>query len=117
MNQIYKSKTFIITIAHILFVSPLLFYIAIKKQNIKYPLLILIFGILFLLYQSYLVYNKGLNKGFINLIHMIIFAPLIIYIAIMILLNKQVFWGIYWLFMPLAFAALGYNTYKLFKII
>lgn len=116
MTPIYKTKPFQISLLHILFVTPLLFYIAIKKQNIKYPILLLLFGVLFFTYQSYLVYKKGTNRGFINLIHALLFAPLIIYTSSMLLLNKQVFWGIYWVFMPLAFAALGYNMYKLYKL-
>lgn len=101
---------------HILVSGPLLIYLGNTKSelsmNANYLLLLLGIGIFG--YHSYLVYKRGgINYGFINLLHVTIFAPLLIYMSIIGIMKKEVFWGVKKVFIMIGFAAIGYYILKL----
>ena len=101
--------------SHIFLIGPLLIYIGNNYgENISNELfnLLLIIGIGMIIYHSYLVYKKGFIYGFIYLLHVILFAPVLIYIGLM---KKHSFWGAYFLLMIIGFAAIGYHLRILYN--
>jgi hypothetical protein len=102
-----------IELLHILFVGPLLVYIGNTYGTglSKFLLMILaISGLLISLYHTYLVYKKGINNGFIYLLHALIFGPLLLYVG---LTGSKGFWGAYSVLMMIGFAAIGYHLKKI----
>jgi hypothetical protein len=101
---------------HILFVGGLFLYIGIVKNNIPIFLynFLLILGIFIIIYHSYKIFIKlkdGKNP-WINYFHVILVAPLIIYIGI----NREKTERYYFeLLLMLAFADIGYHTYYLLQ--
>lgn len=100
---------------HIFFVGPLFLYIGIiKNDTTNYMFnILLILGILIMLYHTYLAYTKIMNKQFpwVNLIHIFIISPLLIYIGLNKKLTQNYF---YELLLLLGFSAVGYHIYYLF---
>ena len=99
---------------HILLVGVLFLYVGIVKTNI--PLLLynflLLLGIFIILYHSYKVFIKlknGINP-WINYFHIILVAPLIIYIGIKREKTARLYFE---LLLMLAFADIGYHSYYL----
>lgn len=108
------TSLFIYT-SHIFLFGPLLIYIGNNYgENIHNVLfnLLLIIGIGMMVYHSYLVYKKGVSSGFMYLLHVILFAPVLIYIGLM---KKKSFWGAYSLLMIIGFAAIGYHLRLLYN--
>ena len=101
---------------HIILVGGLFLYVAIKRETApKYIFnLLLILGIVIILYHSYKVYSKlKQNKNpWVNLFHIFIVAPLIIYIGYYGSETKRLYFE---LLLMLAFAAIGYHTYYIFN--
>ena len=105
-------KELYIHLFHILIVGTLFLYVGIQKSKIPqfmyYVLLTL--GIIIIFYHSYKTYIKVQQKKnpWVNLIHILIVGPLLIYIG----LNKQKSprWS-YEILLLLAFAAIGYHGY------
>lgn len=105
---------FVIHLLHVLIIGGLFLYIGIKKTNIPTflynPLIIL--GIFIILYHSYKIYKKikqNINP-WINYIHVLIIAPLLIYIGV----NKEKTNRLYFeIILMLAFATIGYHGYYL----
>ena len=101
---------------HILFVGGLFLYVGIVKNNIPIFLynFLLILGIFIIIYHSYKIFIKlkdGKNP-WINYFHVILVAPLIIYIGI----NREKTERYYFeLLLMLAFADIGYHTYYLLQ--
>jgi hypothetical protein len=99
---------------HILFVGGLFLYVGIVRNNIPIFLynFLLILGVFIIIYHSYKVFIKlkdGKNP-WINYFHVILVAPLIIYIGI----NREKTERYYFeLLLMLAFADIGYHTYYL----
>jgi hypothetical protein len=89
-------------------------YVGIKSKNtpaFMYPFLLGlgIFIILYHVYKTYLKYSAGKNP-WVNLIHILIVGPLLIYIGY----NKQLTPRYaYELLLMLGFAAVGYHGYYL----
>lgn len=111
----YNMNLEIIHLFHIIFVGGLFLYIGIQQKNIPNFMynIILAVGILILLYHGY----KGINKvisgknAWVNLFHVIIVAPLLLYIGY----NKEKTPRYFYEFiLMLAFAAIGYHTYYMF---
>lgn len=102
----------LISLFHVLIVAPLFIYIGLKRDKIYNWLytLIMYLGIFILFYHCYRVYIKRNGSYWINLIHIFIVAPLLIYIGY----NKQnTARKFYELLLMLGFAALGYHLYYL----
>lgn len=104
----------ILALFHILFVAPLFFVIAFfqnKMADWAYKA-ILGLGIFVLIYQSYKYIVRLSQKSayaWVNLIHMLLIAPLLIYIGYN---NRETPRFAYELCIMAGFAALGYHTYS-----
>lgn len=101
---------------HIIIVGGLFLYVAIKKDSAsKYIFnLLLILGIVILFYHSFRVYSKlKQNKNpWVNLFHILIVAPLIIFIGYNGPETKRLYFE---LLLMLAFSAIGYHLYYMFN--
>lgn len=100
---------------HIIFVGGLFLYIGIKQKNMPLFMynIILALGIIILVYHCYKGFNKivGGKNAWVNLFHVLIVAPLLIYIGY----NKQDTPRYFYEFIfMLAFAAIGYHAYYMF---
>ena len=109
----------ILAFFHILFVAPLFFVIAFfqdKMPDWAYTA-ILGLGIFLIIYQSYkyiLRLSQKSGYAWVNLFHMIIVAPLLIYIGYN---RQQTPRSAYELCIMVGFAALGYHTYSAIKML
>ena len=105
----------IVHLFHILFVGGLFLYIGIKQKNIPNYMfnIILFIGVFILLYHGYKIYVKIKNgqNPWVNLFHILVVAPLLIYIGYEKQNSPRYFYEI--IFM-LAFAAIGYHGYYMF---
>jgi len=111
-----KEYKFMISIIHILFIGPALVYLGHTHQNIDTWLnyVLLLSGIAIASYHGYLVYKRGgIKPGFMYFLHASIFAPLLIYTAIVGLMKKPVFWGVKKLLIMIGFASIGYHILKI----
>ena len=101
---------------HILLVGSLLLYVGITKTlmpEFMYSILLGL-GLIIVLYHSFKVYNYvKLGKGFwVNLIHIFIVGPLLVYIGY----NREKTSRKYFeLLLMLGFASIGYHGYYLFQ--
>ncbi len=106
------SSLFLVHLFHIIFVGGLFLYVGICKTEIPkimYSFLLWL-GIIIILYHLYKVYNYiKLGKHYwVNLIHIFIVGPLLIYIG----LNREKTPRRYFeILLMLAFAAIGYHGY------
>lgn len=109
-----KTET-IVHLFHILIVGGLFLYVGITKNNIyefMYPILLYL-GIIIILYHIYKVYNYiKAGKGYwVNLIHILLVGPLLIYIGY----NREKTERKYFeMLLMLGFASIGYHGYYLF---
>ena len=108
------SSSTIVHLLHILLVGSLFLYVGIKGKNIPPPMypFLLGLGIFIFFYHSYVAYNR-MKKGspiWINLIHMFIIAPLLVYIGYNNTNTKQRYYEI---LLMLGFASIGYHGYYL----
>ena len=100
---------------HILFVGSLFLYVGIYRTAISptmYPFLLGL-GLFVIFYHSYKAYNyMKLGKGYwVNLIHIFIVGPLLVYIGY----NSEKTARLYFeLLLMLGFASIGYHGYYLF---
>jgi ammonia channel protein AmtB len=109
MNSIF------VHLFHIIFVGGLFLYIGIKQKNMPLFMynIILALGIIILVYHGYKGFNKIMSgkNAWVNLFHVLIVAPLLIYIGY----NKQATPRYFYEFIfMLAFAAIGYHGYYMF---
>ena len=101
---------------HILLVGSLFLYVGINRTSIPtllYPILLGL-GIIITFYHSYKLYNyMKLGKSYwVNLIHILLVGPLLIYIGY----NREKTSRLYFeLLLMLGFATIGYHGYYLFE--
>lgn len=101
---------------HILIVGSLFLYVGINRTSIPtimYPILLGL-GVIIIFYHSYKTYNyMKLGKSYwVNLIHILLVGPLLIYIGY----NREKTARLYFeLLLMLGFAAIGYHGYYLFE--
>ena len=101
---------------HILFVGSLFLYVGIYRTTIPtlmYPF-VLGLGVIIIFYHNFKAYNyMKQGKGYwVNLIHILLVGPLLIYIGY----NRENTARLYFeLLMMLGFAAIGYHGYYLFE--
>ena len=110
----------LISLLHIFIIGPILVLFGntygAKTNKTWFYYSALIIGLAMLAFHSYLVYKKGgIKPGFMYLLHAAIFAPVLIYIGVMGVANKQAFWGAYSVLIMIGFAAIGYHLLRIFK--
>ena len=101
---------------HILIVGGLFLYVGINREKISKLLFRILFvlGIIIVLYHIYKTYNYiKEGKGYwVNLIHILIVGPLLVYIGY----NEEKTSRLYFeILLMLGFASIGYHSYYLFK--
>jgi hypothetical protein len=101
---------------HILIVGSLFLYVGITRNKIPslmYPILLGL-GLIIIFYHCFKVYNYiKLGKGYwVNLIHIFIVGPLLVYIGY----NRENTARLYFeILLMLGFASIGYHGYYLFQ--
>ena len=100
---------------HILIVGTLFLYVGIKRDTIPkymYPILLGL-GIVIILYHSYKTYNyiKADKPYWVNLIHILLVGPLLVYIGYNRENTKRKYFE---MLLMLGFAAIGYHSYYIF---
>lgn len=98
---------------HVLIVGTIFLYVGINREKIYKPLfsILLFLGFVIIFYHLYKIFNAG--KGiWVNLIHVFIVGPLIIYIGYNGEKTTRKFFEI---LLMLGFASIGYHLYYLFK--
>lgn len=101
---------------HIVIVGGLFLYVGINREKIAKPIftILLFLGFLIVFYHLYKIYGYlNADKGiWINLIHVIIIGPLLVYIGYTGEKTTRKFFEI---LLMLGFASIGYHLYYLFK--
>jgi hypothetical protein len=104
----------IIHLFHILIVGSLFLYVGINRENIYKSLfpVLLILGFIIILYHLYKIYNYFSNgkSYWVNLIHVFIVGPLLVYIGYYGINTSRKFFE---LLLMLGFASIGYHLYYL----
>lgn len=98
---------------HVLIVGSLFVYVGINREKIYKPLfnILLFLGFFIIFYHLYKIFNAG--KGiWVNLIHVFIIGPLLVYIGYNGEKTTRKFFEI---LLMLGFASIGYHLYYLFK--
>jgi hypothetical protein len=100
---------------HILIVGGLFLYVGINKEKIFKPLfsVLLFLGFIIIFYHLYKLYTYvKLGKSYwVNLIHIIIVGPLLVYIGYY---GEKTSRKYFELLLMLGFASIGYHLYYLF---
>lgn len=101
---------------HILIVGSLFLYVGIYRTLIPAPMynILLGLGLIIIFYHCFKVYNYiKLGKGYwVNLIHIFIVGPLLVYIGY----NREKTARLYFeLLLMLGFASIGYHGFYLFR--
>lgn len=108
----------LVYIFHIIIVGSLFIYVGITKDKIPSVMYTILFylGIIIFFYHIYKVYNYiKIGKGYwVNLIHIFIVAPILVYIGYNRDKTRRLFYEI---LLMLGFAAIGYHGYYLIKSI
>jgi hypothetical protein len=101
---------------HILIVGTLFLYVGIKRDKIPvymYPILLGL-GIIIIFYHIYKTYNyiKADKPYWVNLIHILLIGPILVYIGYNRENTKRKYFEI---LLMLGFASIGYHGYYLFN--
>lgn len=106
----------IVHLFHIIFVGGLFLYVGIMRTmipTILYPFLLAL-GIFIIFYHLFKTYKKVMldKNPWINIIHVLIIGPILIYIGI----NKEKTQRfVFEILLMLGFASIGYHAYYLFS--
>jgi hypothetical protein len=107
---------FLVHLFHIIIVGGLFIYVGINRDKISRILFSLLFGlgIIIILYHIYKTYNYiKEGKGYwVNLIHIFIVGPILIYIGYNGEKTQRLYFEI---LLMLGFASIGYHGYYLIK--
>jgi hypothetical protein len=110
----HRAETFV-HLFHIFIVGFLFLYVGIKRENVYGPVFpfLLVLGFVVILYHLYKIYTYlRLGKGiWVNLIHVLIVGPLLMYIGYHGEKTSRKFFEI---LLMLGFASIGYHLYYLF---
>lgn len=105
-----------LSIFHIFLVSPFLIYVGLTRNTMSNTMFntILGIGLIVLIYHSFKIIYKWNSRQYhslwINLIHIFIIAPVLLYIGYM---KEYSIKPIYEIVLMLGFASLGYHLYSL----
>ena len=107
---------FLVHLFHIIIVGGLFIYVGINKDKISKTLFYILFGlgIVIIFYHLYKTYNYiKEGKGYwVNLIHIFIVGPILVYIGFNREKTQRLFFE---LLLMLGFASIGYHGYYLMK--
>lgn len=109
------NKKGYINLFHILIVGSLFLYVGNKRDSLNtnlFPVLLYL-GLIIIIYHLYKTYTyiREDNSYWINLIHILLVGPLLVYIGY----NRDKTQRLYFeLLLMLGFAAIGYHLYYLF---
>lgn len=110
------NKEFFVHLFHILFVGGLFLYVGINREKIYGSLFSVLFylGFIIILYHIYKLYGYlKLGKGYwVNLIHILLIGPLLVYIGYY---GEKTTRKFFELLLMLGFASIGYHLYYLFQ--
>ena len=104
-----------LAVGHILIIAPFFLYVGIQRAAVPgwiFTLLLVLGAVLFLYhaYRAYIRIIKSSPYAWVNLVHAIIVAPLLLYIGFK---GRESPRYAYELLLMVAFAALGYHLYSL----
>lgn len=104
----------LLNLFHIFIIAPLFLWAGMIRSNAPDYLYIvlLILGVILFFYQSYKAYLRFVQKSnyiWVNLLHIILIAPLLIYVGIY---KKETPRPAYELLLLAGFGALGYHLYE-----
>jgi hypothetical protein len=110
---------FFLSLFHLLFVAPLFLGIGFVRAGIPdwLYMVILVIGFVILVYHGYKLfmrYRSGSSYAWVNAIHVLFVAPLLIYIGNN---KKNTPRGAYEMLVLMGFAVLGYHLYSLAKML
>lgn len=105
----------LLSLFHIFAVVPFFLYVALSKANTHPQAYQALFGlgIVLMIYQSYKAFTRYFTNSsylWVNLLHVFIIAPLVIYIGVK---GKETPRAAYEMLALISFAALGYHMYSL----
>ena len=105
----------LLNLFHIILVAPLFLWAGMIRSNAPeyLYLVLLVLGIILFFYQGYKAYIRFVQKSnyiWVNLLHIILIAPLLIYIG---LNKKETPRPAYELLLLAGFSVLGYHLYEL----
>ena len=108
------SASLFVRIFHILFVGGLFLYVGTKRDEIPKQLFAGLagLGVIIVLYHLYKAYDKNLHKKsyWVNLIHILLVGPLLIYIGFFAEKTERLYFEI---LLMMGFAVIGYHGYYL----
>jgi hypothetical protein len=113
------DKHFVLALFHILIIVPLFLYVGVYRASTHpwvYKALLVMGGILLLFHGSKFVSRLAMRSdyAYINAIHALLFAPLLIYIGWH---QQDTPRAAYEVLLMITFAALGYHMFSLVKIL
>jgi hypothetical protein len=111
------NKHIIVSLFHIFLVVPIFLYIAFQRAGTPIPVYhaMIAIGAIILIYHGYKAYIRmaaGSPYAWVNLIHVLFVAPLLIYIGIK---GKDTPRASYEILAMVGFAALGYHLYSIVR--
>lgn len=109
----------VLAIFHLLIIVPFLLFIGFKRADTPHWVYLSLFavGIIILLYHGFRLFTRlrsGSSNAWINTIHALLVAPLLIYIGYH---KKETPRSAYELLLLLAFGAAGYHTFSLVRLL
>lgn len=113
------DKHFVLALFHILIIVPFLLYVSVYRAS-THPWVykaLLIVGAILLLYHGSKFVTRLLSRSdyaYINAIHALLFGPLLLYIGYH---QQDTPRAAYEILLMITFAALGYHTFSLVKIL
>jgi len=110
------NKNALVRLFHIIIVGGLFLYVGVHREKIYKPLFNILFflGFIIIFYHLYKIYGYlKVGKGvWVNLLHVFIFGPLLVYIGYNGEKTTRKFFEI---LLMLGFASVGYHLYYLFQ--
>jgi hypothetical protein len=105
----------ILSLFHLFVVAPLFFYVGFERTAVPDAVftLFLVLGSIITLYHGYKAYIRFMTSSpylWVNLIHVVLIGPLLVYIGYM---AKNTTTPFYEMLLLLAFGATGYHIYSL----
>ena len=109
----------VLAVFHLIIIVPFLLFIGFKRADTPHWIYMALFamGMIILLYHSFRLFTRlrsGSSNAWINAIHVLLVAPLLLYIGYH---KKETPRSAYELLLLLAFSAGGYHTFSLVRLL